>query len=103
MNIYKCYKVKKGNSQCLHNQKNEKEIIKLQGELKLINNKIDTIKNNHLQHIDYKINNIYKLIWLILTISVSGLVNLVDYTSSIISDRQKRILSVKKVLPTNIK
>ena len=58
-------------------QKNEKEIIKLQGELKLINNKIDTIKNNHLQHIDYKINNIYKLIWLILTISVSGLVNLV--------------------------
>ncbi len=58
-------------------QKNEKEIIKLQGELKLINNKIDTIKNNHLQHIDYKINNIYKLIWLILTISISGLVNLV--------------------------
>ena len=58
-------------------QKNEKEIIKLQGELKLIHNKIDTIKNNHLQHIDYKINNIYKLIWLILTISVSGLVNLV--------------------------
>ena len=42
-------------------QKNEKEIIKLQGELKLIHNKIDTIKNNHLQHIDYKINNIYKL------------------------------------------
>ena len=58
-------------------QRNEKEIIKLQGELKLINNKIDTIKNNHLQHIDYKINNIYKLIWLILTISISGLVNLV--------------------------
>ena len=27
-------------------QKNEKEIIKLQGELKLIHNKIDTIKNN---------------------------------------------------------
>ena len=41
-------------------QRNEKEIIKLQGELKLINNKIDTIKINHLQHIDYKFNNIYK-------------------------------------------
>jgi hypothetical protein len=57
-------------------QKNANEIIKLQGELKLIHNKIDTIKNNHLQHIDYKINNIYKMIWVILTISVSGLVNL---------------------------
>ena len=69
---------KKGNSiMATQSQKNEKEIIKLQGELKLINNKIDTIKNNHLQHIDYKINNIYKLIWLILTISISGLVNLV--------------------------
>ena len=39
-------------------QKNANEIIKLQGELKLIHNKIDTIKNNHLQHIDYKINNL---------------------------------------------
>ena len=39
-------------------QKNSQDIIKLQGEIKLIHNKIDTIKDNHLQHIDYKINNI---------------------------------------------
>ena len=41
-------------------QKNSQDIIKLQGELKLVHEKIDTIKNNHLVHIDEKINNIYK-------------------------------------------
>ena len=41
-------------------QKNSQDIIKLQGELKLVHQKIDTIKNNHLVHMDEKINNIYK-------------------------------------------
>tara|TARA_R100001082_G_C4245492_1_gene109230 strand:+ start:320 stop:529 length:210 start_codon:yes stop_codon:yes gene_type:complete len=58
-------------------QKNSQDIIKLQGEMKLLHQKIDTIKNNHLAHLDQKINNIYKMIWVILTISISGLVNLV--------------------------
>jgi hypothetical protein len=39
-------------------QKNSQEIIKLQGELKLVHQKIDTIKNNHLKHMDDKINYI---------------------------------------------
>ena len=38
-------------------QKNAQEIIKLQGEIKLIHNKISTIKDNHLKHLDIKVNN----------------------------------------------
>ena len=33
-------------------QKNAQEIIKLQGEIKLIHNKISVIKDNHLTHLD---------------------------------------------------
>lgn len=58
-------------------QKNSEDIIKLQGELKLIHQKIDTIKDNHLAHLDIKVNNIYKMLWVILTISLGGLINLV--------------------------
>lgn len=58
-------------------QKNSEDIIKLQGELKLIHQKIDTIKDNHLAHLDIKVNNMYKMLWVILTISLGGLINLV--------------------------
>ena len=33
-------------------QKNSFDIIKLQGEMKLINQKLETITNNHLHHLD---------------------------------------------------
>lgn len=58
-------------------QKNSEDIIKLQGELKLVHQKIDTIKDNHLAHLDIKVNNMYKMLWVILTISLGGLINLV--------------------------
>jgi hypothetical protein len=58
-------------------QKNSEEIIKLQGEIQLIDQKIMNIRDNHLAHIDQKINTIYKLLWFVLTISVSGIINLV--------------------------
>lgn len=58
-------------------QKNSEDIIKLQGELKLVHQKIDTIKDNHLAHLDMKVNNMYRMLWVILTISLSGLINLV--------------------------
>lgn len=57
-------------------QQNKERLIQLDGEIKLINNKIDTIKDNHLQHIDEKINNIYKVLWVVFGVSMSGLVNL---------------------------
>ena len=58
-------------------QKNSQDIIKLQGELKLVHEKIDTIKNNHLVHINEKINNIYKVLWFVAALSITSLVNLV--------------------------
>jgi hypothetical protein len=58
-------------------QKNSQEIIKLQGEIKLVNEKITTIKDNHLSHLDAKVNTIYKLLWVAVTISLSGLINLI--------------------------
>jgi hypothetical protein len=35
-------------------QKNSEEIIKLQGEVKLIHQKLTTIKDNHLAHLEKK-------------------------------------------------
>lgn len=58
-------------------KKNEIEIVKLQGELNLVHHKIDTIKDNHLAHIDEKINLIYKVVWVILGISLTGVANLI--------------------------
>ena len=58
-------------------KKNEIEIVKLQGEVTLIHHKIDTIKDNHLQHIDEKINLIYKFVWLILGTGMASVANLV--------------------------
>ena len=57
--------------------KNSQDIIKLQGETKLIHQKIDTIRDNHLHHLDMKINNIYKLLWAVGFISLSNLLDLV--------------------------
>lgn len=56
-------------------QKNSLDIIKLQGETKLINQKIDTITHNHLAHLEKKVDNVYKLLWLLVTLSLSSLLN----------------------------
>jgi hypothetical protein len=40
-------------------QNNSLEIIKLQGEIKVIHEKITTIKDNHLTHLEQKVDNIY--------------------------------------------
>lgn len=58
-------------------QKNAEEIIKLQGEVKLIHSKITTIKDNHLAHIDKKIDNIYKVIWVIFGVSAASLADVI--------------------------
>lgn len=58
-------------------QKNSEEIIKLQGEVKVIHEKITNIRDNHLAHLDQKVSNVYKLLWVVVTISLSGIINLV--------------------------
>ena len=58
-------------------QKNSEEIIKLQGEVKLIHQKLTTIKDNHLAHLEKKVDNVYKFLWVIATISLSSLINFI--------------------------
>jgi len=57
-------------------QENKEKIIKLEGELSLIHHKIDTIKDNHLHHIDLRINNIYKILWFVAALGLTSLINL---------------------------
>ena len=40
---------------------NEKDIIRISGELKLINQKLD----NHIHHLSVKIDTIFKIVWTI--------------------------------------
>ena len=43
--------------------KNELEIVKMQGELRLLNGKLDTIKSNDLAHIQKSVDTINKILW----------------------------------------
>ena len=58
-------------------QKNAQEIIKLQGEIKLIHQKLTSIKDNHLAHLERKVDNVYKFLWVIATISLSSVINFI--------------------------
>tara|TARA_R100000005_G_scaffold95547_1_gene77394 strand:+ start:1851 stop:2060 length:210 start_codon:yes stop_codon:yes gene_type:complete len=42
---------------------NKLEIIEMKGELKLLHQKIDTIKSNDLVHMEKAINSINKVLW----------------------------------------
>jgi len=44
-------------------QKNNEQILILNGKIKLVDQKIDLLMNNHLKHIEDKINTIYKVLW----------------------------------------
>ena len=39
------------------------EIERIKGDIKLINQSLDTIKNNHLFHIEKSISTINKVLW----------------------------------------
>ena len=51
----------------LHNMKDTNElnleIEKIKGDIKLINQSLDTIKNNHLWHLEAKVNTLNKVMW----------------------------------------
>ncbi len=51
-------------------QKNNEQILILNGKIKLLDQKIDLLMNNHLKHIEDKMNTIYKVLWFIVTLSV---------------------------------
>ena len=56
-------------------QENREDIIRVTGELKLINQKLD----NHINHMSQKIDTIFKIVWTV-SIMVLGLVLKAVYT-----------------------
>ena len=56
-------------------QENREDIIRVIGELKLINQKLD----NHISHMSQKIDTIFKIVWTV-SIMVLGLILKAIYT-----------------------
>ena len=44
---------------------NHDEILIMKGEMKLIKTEITSIQENHLKHLDYKITQIQRVMWVI--------------------------------------
>jgi hypothetical protein len=44
-------------------RKNELDILELRGELKLLGQKLDTIKTNDLYHIQKSVDWVHKILW----------------------------------------
>ena len=44
-------------------QQNREELIRLEGEIKLLKQELRTIKSNHLFHLDQRISRIEKVMW----------------------------------------
>ena len=57
---------------------NKENIIRIEGELKLINQKLD----NHIHHIAMKVDTIFKIVWTV-SFGVLGLVLKAVYTGLI--------------------
>jgi len=56
-------------------QENREDIIRITGELKLINQKLD----NHMSHMSQKIDTIFKIVWTV-SFMVLGLILKAIYT-----------------------
>jgi len=55
---------------------NREDIIKIEGQLKLINQKLD----NHISHLSEKIDTIFKIVWTV-SFGVLGLILKAIYTA----------------------
>tara|TARA_Y100001973_G_scaffold4616_1_gene6645 strand:- start:924 stop:1121 length:198 start_codon:yes stop_codon:yes gene_type:complete len=44
-------------------QKNKEQLIRVEGELKLLKHEIQTIRGNHLVHLDQRVSRIEKIMW----------------------------------------
>ena len=58
-------------------QNNREEIIEIYGELKLIKQEIKNIKENHLSHLDYKISQIQKILWIVFAGVIANLIHVI--------------------------
>ena len=44
-------------------RKNELELVTIRGEIKLLAQKVESLKTNDFRHLQVSINNIYKFLW----------------------------------------
>ena len=44
-------------------RKNELELVTIRGEIKLLAQKVESLKSNDFRHLQISINNIYKILW----------------------------------------
>ena len=44
-------------------QQNREDLVRVEGELKLLKQELRTIKTNHLYHLDLRISRIEKIMW----------------------------------------
>ena len=44
-------------------RKNELEILEIRGDIRLLDQKLDTIKNNDLAHIQKSVDSVHKFMW----------------------------------------
>ena len=44
-------------------RKNELELVTIRGEIKLLAQKVESLKINDFRHLQISINNIYKILW----------------------------------------
>ena len=56
-------------------QMNHDEILIMKGEMKLIKREISSIKDNHLKHLDYKITQIQRVMWVIFTAVIINVIH----------------------------
>ena len=72
-------------------QKNSEEIIKIQGELKVIHEKITGIRDNHLAHLDSKVGTIYKTLQWVAVTNKSKWSNKLSRKSSVLNGKKSSI------------
>tara|TARA_Y200000002_G_scaffold12099_2_gene9890 strand:+ start:4340 stop:4549 length:210 start_codon:yes stop_codon:yes gene_type:complete len=58
-------------------QKNKEDIIEMRGELRLINQKLDTLVQNHIWHINRDLGVLTKIVVTVSTILFSGVTTLI--------------------------
>ena len=66
-------KIKRIKKTMSRHTENKEEILKIHGELKVINTKLD----NHIVHLSARINTIYKIIWAVGIMALGNLLGLV--------------------------
>ena len=44
-------------------RKNELELVTIRGEIKLLAQKVESLRTNDFRHLQISINNIYKILW----------------------------------------